>query len=200
MLTKTKLMTNANEERDELVEDVTEDETYEADTTTEDDGDATEESETAETSEETVTISKSDYDKIRREAAAAARLRGKGKESGKENSRESTQSYDQDLIARTFLAAQAGINDPEVQDEALRLAKKFDMPIDQAMKDADIEMRVKNLQKQQQAKAGIAGGNGAGGVKSRSVEQYTNEFRKTGKLPDDPRLVSKILDELTKKK
>ena len=198
MLTKTKLMTNANEEREELVEDVTEDETYEADTTAEDGGDEAEESETTETSEETVTISKSDYDKIRREAAAAARLRGKGKESGKENSKESTQGYDQDLIARTFLAAQSGIQDPEVQDEALRLAKKFDMSIDQAMKDADIAQRVKNLQKQQQAKAGVAGGNGAGGVKSRSVEQYTNEFRKTGKLPDDPRLVSKILDELTK--
>jgi hypothetical protein len=189
-------MTNANEEREELVEDVTEDETYEADTSTEDAGETSEESATEDADEETITINKSDYDKIRREAAAAARLRGKGKESGKE----STQGYDQDLIARTFLAAQAGINDPDVQDEALRLAKKFDMPIDQAMKDADIEMRVKNLQKQKLAKAGIAGGNGAGGVKPRSVEQYTNEFRKTGKLPDDPRLVSKILDELTKKK
>jgi len=196
-------MLNANEEvRDEeLQEDVTEEEdTYEADTTTGDDGDETEESETEDASEETVTISKSDYDKIRREAAAAARLRGKGKESGKDSSKESTQSYDQDLIARTFLAAQAGINDPEVQDEALRLAKKFDMPIDQAMKDSDIAQRVKNLQKQQIAQKGINGSQGAGSVKPRSVEQYTNEFKKTGKLPDDPRLVSKILDELTKKK
>jgi hypothetical protein len=194
-------MLNANEEgREELVEDVTEEETYEADTTTEDDGEESEESETEDASEETVTISKSDYDKIRREAAAAARLRGKGKESGKKDSEESTQGYDQNLIARTFLAAQAGINDPDVQDEALRLAKKFDMPIDQAMKDSDIAQRVKNLQKQQLAKTGIAGSNGAGGVKSRSIEQHTNEFKKTGKLPDDPRLVSKILDELTKKK
>jgi hypothetical protein len=190
-------MTNANQE--ELV-DVTEDETYEADTTTEDGGDETEESKTTETSEETVTISKSDYDKIRREAAAAARLRGKDKKSGKEDSQETTQGYDQELIARTYLAAQAGIQDPEVQDEALRLAKKFDMPIDQAMRDSDIAQRVKNLQRQQIAKAGITGGNGAGGVKSRSVEQHTNEFRKTGKLPDDPKLVSQILDELTKKK
>jgi hypothetical protein len=194
-------MLNANEEvQDELAEDVIEDKTYEADTTTEDDDAATEESETTDASEETVTISKSDYDKIRREASAAARLRGKGKESGKEASKESAPSYDQDLIARTYLAAQAGIQDPDVQDEALRLAKKFDMPIDQVMKDEDFALRVKNLQKQQLAKAGIAGGNGAGGVKARSVEHYTNEFRKTGKLPDDPRLVSKILDELTKKK
>lgn len=200
MLTKTKLMTNANEEQDQLVEEVTEDESYEADASTEDVGEESEESETVDASEETVTISKSDYEKIRREAAAAARLRGKDKKGGKEESKESTQGYDQDLIARTFLAAQAGINDPDVQDEALRLAKKFEMPIDQAMKDEDIALRVKNLQKQRQAQKGVAGANGAGGVKSRSVEQYTNEFKKTGKLPDDPRLVSKILDELTKKK
>jgi hypothetical protein len=192
-------MTNANEEEREVIVEE-EENTYETDTNTEETTKEPEESETESVAEETVTINKSDYDKIRREAAAAARLRGKGKESGKEDSKESPQGYDQDLIARTFLAAQSGINDPDVQDEALRLAKKFDMKIDEAMKDSDISTRIKNLQKQKMAQKGVAGVNGAGGAKPRGIEHYVQEFKRTNKLPDDPRLVSKILDELVKKK
>jgi hypothetical protein len=192
-------MLNANEEEvrsEDLEANDTEDET------TSDTEEATEESEESETespAEETVTLSKSDYDKIRRGAAAAARLRGKGKESGKEDSKESAPSYDQDLIARTFLAAQASITDPEVQDEALRLANKFGMKIDEALKDTDIASRLQTLQKQQVAKRGVAGGNGAGSAKPKGIEYHVAEYRRTNKLPDDPRLVSEILDELVKK-
>jgi hypothetical protein len=189
-------MLNANEEEvqsEDLEANDTEDETT-SDTT--EATEESEESETESTDEETVTLSKSDYDKIRREAAAAARLRGKGKESGKEDS---APSYDQDLIARTFLAAQAGIQDPDVQDEALRLAKKFDMKIDEALKDTDIATRLQTLQKQQVAKRGVAGSNGAGSAKPKGIEYHVAEYRKTGNLPNDPRLVSKILDELVKK-
>jgi hypothetical protein len=193
MLTKTKLMTNAEEEvRDE---EVTE-ETYEDTSDTEDVGEESEESTTEEDAPEVVTVPRDEYERLKRGLARKARLESKGK--GKESGEESSQGYDQDLIARTFLAAQAGVTDPDVQDEALRLANKFGMKIDQAMKDPDIATRLKNLQKQKQTQAGIAGNGGVNVGKQRSIEQYTAEFKRTGKLPDDPKLVSKILDELTK--
>jgi hypothetical protein len=186
---KTKLMTNANEETQDVI-----DETYET-------GETTEESETEQVAEETVTLAKDEYERLKRGLARKARIESRieGKSKDKGDSKESEGSYDQNLIARTFLAAQAGVTDPDVQDEALRLANKFGMKIDQAMKDPDISTRLKNLQKQKQTQAGIAGNGGVNVGKPRSVEQYTAEYRKTGKLPDDPRLVSKILDELTKK-
>jgi hypothetical protein len=195
MLTKTKLMTNANEEvRDE---EVTEEETYESNTDTEETGEATEESEAEQADEEVVTIPKDEFERLKRGLARKARIESKGKDKG--DSKESEGGYDQDLISRTFLAAQAQIVDPDVQDEALRLANKFGMKIDQAMKDPDIATRLKNLQKQKQIQAGISGNGGVNVAKPRSIDQYTAEYKKTGKLPDDPRIVSKILDQLTKK-
>lgn len=194
MLIKTKLMTNANEEARE--EEVIEEETYETASSEGETEETTEEQASSDDAEETVTISKSDYERIQRGLARKARIESKGKE--KSTSEEGV-GLDHDLISRTFLAAQAGITDADVQDEALRLANKFGMKIDQAIKDPDISTRIKNLQKQKQTQAGIAGGSGNAAGKPRSIEQYTAEFKKTGKLPDDPRLVSKILDELTKK-
>lgn len=188
---KTKLMTNANEE--EVQAEDNQEDTYETDTSTEDVGETTEESETIDVAEETVTINKSDYEKLQRGLARKARIESKEKQDS------NPQAFDQDLISRTYLAAQAGVTDPEVQDEALRLANKFGMKIDQAMRDPDISTRLKNLQRQKQTQAGIAGNGGQNVAKPRSIEHYVAEFKKTNKLPDDPKLVSKILDELTKK-
>lgn len=187
-------MTNANEE---VQEEAVIEETYETDTDSEETGDEPEESAPEQVAEEVVTIPKDEFERLKRGLARKARIESKGKD--KADSQESEGGYDQDLISRTFLAAQAQIIDPDVQDEALRLANKFGMKIDQAMKDPDIATRLKNLQKQKQTQAGIAGNGGVNVAKPRSIEQYTAEYKKTGKLPDDPRLVSKILDELTKK-
>lgn len=190
-------MTNDNKEvRDE---EVTQDE-YETDTSSEEVEETTEESTTEDAGtedDEQVTISRADYEKLQRGLARKARIEGKGK--GKENAKEDEGGYDHDLISRTYLAAQAGVTDAEVQDEALRLANKFGMKIDQALRDPDISTRLKNLQKQRQAQAGIAGNGGQNTAKPKSTEQYVAEFNKTGKLPDDPKLVTKILDALTKK-
>lgn len=196
-------MSNANEEVQNQEEEVIEEEQeYESGNNEEETEETTEESPSTDDGDETVTLSKSDYDRLQRGLARKARLEGKGKESGKQDSKESsknsTEGYDQDLISRTYLAAQAGITDPDIQDEALRLSEKFGMKIDQAMKDSDISSRLQNLQKQKQTQAGVSGNGGQTVAKPRSIEQYTNEFKKTGKLPDDPKLVSKILDQLTK--
>ena len=196
-------MINANEEvRDEVIEEEEEEEeeeineTYETDTNTRETEETTEEQASDDAEPETVTLGKDEYERLKRGLARKARIESKGKD--KESSQESEGGYDQDLIARTFLAAQAGITDPDVQDEALRLAKKFDMKIDQAMKDADVSTRLKNLQKQKQTQASISGNGGVNVGKPRSIDHYTAEYKKTGKLPDDPRIVSKILDAITK--
>jgi actin-related protein len=189
-------MTNVIDEAQTVEEEVTEEEHDTATDTTED-SEATEEQEASEDASETVTIPKRDFDRLKASLAKKARLESKAK--GKDDTQESTQGYDQDLIARTFLAAQAGVTDRDVQDEALRLANKFDMKIDQAMQDPDISTRLKNLQKQKQIQSGIAGNGGVNTGKPKSIDQYTAEFNKTGKLPDDPRIVSQILDQLTKK-
>lgn len=190
-------MTNVNEEETVVAEEEVTEEDNETETSTTEDTEATEEQEATEDAPETVTIPKRDFDRLKASLAKKARIESKGKD--KEDSKESSEGYDQDLIARTYLAAQAGVTDAEVQDEALRLANKFGMKIDQAMRDPDISTRLKNLQKQKQTQAGIAGNGGVNTGKPKSIDQYTAEFNKTGKLPDDPRIVSKILDQLTKK-
>lgn len=194
-----KTMTNANQEEMNQEEEVTQDE-YETDTSTGEVEETAEESEALDAGEETddtVTISKSDYEKLQRGLARKARIESKGK--GKESSQESEGNYDQDLISRTYLAAQIGVTDADIQDQALEMAKKMNMKLPEAAKDSFFMDRIKHLQKQKQTQAGIAGNGGQNTAKPKSVDSYVAEFNKTGNLPDDPRLVSKILDALTKK-
>ena len=113
-------MLNANEEEVVLEDNTQEDETGD------DAGDSAEESkeqsteeENTDDSDETVSISKIELDKLRREAFAAKRLRdrkGKNEEASKEGSEEST-SFDKEMIERTFIAVHAKVDDPEAQDE-----------------------------------------------------------------------------------
>jgi len=188
-------MTNVNDETQDqnVIEETHENTSTEGETET-----TAEQQETTDDAGETVTIPKQDFDRLKASLAKKARLESKGKKDSTDSNQDNPQGYDQDLIARTYLAAQAGVTDPEVQDEALRLANKFGMKIDQAMRDADISTRLNNLQKQKQTQAGIAGNGGQNVGKPKSIDQYLAEFKKTNALPDDPRLVSKILDALTK--
>jgi hypothetical protein len=190
-------MTNAQEERNE--EEVINNDNDFTETTTE----TTEESESQDTgpeADETVTLSKSDYDKLQRELAANARLRKEAKErkqakEGGEKSEEGT-SLDRDLIDRTYLAAQAGVKDMDVQDEALRLAKKFGMSVVEALKDPDISSRLENLQKKKKAQAAVAGSTGGAKVANKGMDYYLAEFKRNGSLPDDPKIVAKMMDHL----
>lgn len=194
-------MTNA-EERDVDTNNEEETSDYES---TETQSETTEESESESArpeADETITLSKSDYDKLQREVAANARLRKqikergeKGSEKGSEKSEESPQ-LDRDLIDRTYLAAQAGVKDMDVQDEALRLAKKFDMSIVEALKDPDISARLENLQRKKKAQAAVAGATGGAKSANKGMEHYLAEFRSKGTLPDDPKIVAKMMDYL----
>lgn len=174
-------MPNANEEeRDDLEVTDTEDEPQNADT----DGDeASEESQGEETSDDTIQVSRSEYEKLKRESFAAKRLREKPSHKDGETSKESGSQLDQELIARTFLAAQAGIVDKEVQSEAMRLANKFGMNIAEAMDDPDISTRLKNLQKQKETQKAIAKGTGGSATRTKDVQYYLTYFKQHNDFP-----------------
>jgi hypothetical protein len=188
-------MTNANEEM--MQEEVIENENESTETTTETTEESESESNESQT-DETVTLSKSDYDKLKREVAANARLREKAKASSEksDDKGEEGSQLDRDLIDRTYLAAQAGVKDMDVQDEALRLAKKFGMSVVEALKDSDILSRLENLQKKKKAQAAIAGGTGGAKVANKGMDYYLAEFKNKGTLPDDPKIVAKMMDHL----
>jgi hypothetical protein len=165
-------------------------------------GTSSEESEESGSAEETsdvdeqVTISKSELDKLRRESFAAKRLReGKGKEGSKE-SNEKGSDYDKEMIERTFIAVHGKIEDSEVQDEAIRLARKFDMSVPDAMKDPDIKLRLDNLQKQKKARQAIAGQTGSAKNNNRGVDYHVEQYKTKGILPNDPAIIAKVLDKL----
>jgi hypothetical protein len=187
-------MTNANEE------EVTLNENESTETTTE----ATEEFESqtsgaeADEADETVTLNRADYEKLQREIAANARLRKEAKERSQksDDKGEESSQLDRDLIDRTYLAAQAGVKDMDVQDEALRLAKKFGMSVVEALKDPDISSRLENLQKRKKAQAAIAGSTGGAKVANKGMDYYVSEFKNKGTLPDDPKIVAKMMDYL----
>lgn len=175
-------MTNADQqEENNVVEEVTE-ETYEPQETADDSGEASEESHSEETSEDTIEVSRAEYEKYKREAFAAKRLREKRTEGSKESG-QTAPSLDQELISRTFLAAQAGITDKEVQNEALRLAQKFGMNIAEALDDADVMTRIKNLQKQKQTQQAIAKQTGGSATRTKDISYYLTHFKQHGDFP-----------------
>lgn len=190
-------MTNANEEETILEDNEMEDETGT------DVGDSNQESEeqgseeeSGETDDETVTISKSELDKLRRESFAAKRLReGKTKKSGEESSKE-TQDFDKEMIERTFIAVHAKVDDPEVQDEVIRLARKWDMTVADAVKDPDIKLRIENLQKQKKARQAVAGQTGSAKNNNRGIDYHVEQYKTKGVLPNDPVAIAKVLEKL----
>lgn len=154
------------------------------------------EEEGGEDNEETVSISKSELDKLRRESFAAKRLREKkSPESSKENSKE-TQEFDTEMIERTFIAVHAKVDDPEAQDEVIRLARKFGMSVTDAVKDPDVKMRIENLQKQKKARQAVAGQTGSGKNNNRNIDYHVEQYKTKGVLPSDPSTVAKILEKM----
>lgn len=191
-----KTMSNANEE-ETLLDNDTDDESTDTDgTSREESEESGSTEETTDDAEETVTISKSELDKLKRESFAAKRLReGKGKEGSKESSKEG-QEFDQEMIERTFIAVHAKVDDIDAQDEVIRLARKFDMSVKDAVKDPDILLRIENLQRQKKARQAIAGNTGSAKSNNRGVDYYVEQYKTKGTLPSDPAIVAKILDKL----
>ena len=128
------------------------------------------------------------YEEERQARERAERAIEKNKRKAKESKpqeQESNSNYDQELVNRTYLAAQADIKDRDVQDEALRLADKFGMSIAKAMDDPDISTRLKNMQKQKQSEAAIAKTTGGSQRTTKDVDFYVTYFNKHGDFPAD---------------
>lgn len=188
-------MINANDEEVMLEDNLEEDESGN------DEGDSSEESEEQGHEEEggdddgeTVTISKSEHEKLLRERFAAKRLREKKDDKGGKESTET--EFDKEMIERTFIAVHGKIESPEIQDEAIRLARKFGMSVPDAMKDPDIKTRLDNLQKQAKARQAIAGQTGSGKNNNRGIDYHVEQYKTKGVLPSDPSTIAKILEKM----
>ena len=141
------------------------------------------------------------YEEERQARERAERAIEKNKRKAKESKpqeQESNSNYDQELVNRTYLAAQADIKDRDVQDEALRLADKFGMSIAKAMDDPDISTRLKNMQKQKQSEAAIAKTTGGSQRSTKDVDYYVSYFNKHGDFPADTpsSMIAKVTGKL----
>lgn len=193
------MQTNAEErDLDTSTEDLpANDENDETRSTTDESSEVPEEQETGSTSNEddSVSVSRSELEKLRREAAAAKRLREKNREGGQENRKETPQ-YDQELIERTFLASMAGISDPDVQDEALKMGKKLGMTVTELVKDDFFKERIAFLQKQKVAKRSIDNGKSGSATQQKGVDYWVKKYKQDGSMPDDPKILAKMMDVL----
>lgn len=154
------------------------------------------EKETGEDDSETVTISKSELDKLRRESFAAKRLREKKATEGSKEGSEKGADFDKEMIERTFIAVHAKVDDPDAQDEVIRLARKFDMSVADAVKDPDIKQRIENLQKQKKVRQAVAGQTGSAKNNNRGVDYHVEQYKTRGVLPSDPSMIAKVLEKL----
>ena len=188
-------MINANEEEVLEVNDIDNDEG----TDSQEAPDVSEEQEmdTDSAEDESVSVSRTEYDKLRREAAAAKRLREKGREGGKENrGKEASPQYDQELIERTYLASMGGINDPDIQDEALKMARKLNMTVTELVKDEFVKDRLAFLQKQKVARRAVDKGSTGSTTQQKGVDYWVKKYKQDGSMPSDPKVLSQMLDRL----
>lgn len=189
------MQTNAHEEEVLEVNDTDNDEG----TDSQEAADVSEEQEVESdsTEDESVSVSRTEYDKLRREAAAAKRLREKGRESGEKSSgKEARPQYDQELIERTYLASMGGINDPDIQDEALKMARKLNMTVTELVKDEFVKDRLAFLQKQKVARRAVEKGSTGSATQQKGVEYWVKKYKQDGSMPSDPKILSQMMDRL----
>jgi hypothetical protein len=178
----------ANDEQDDQgLSDGDDSQTSEEQTLSEDDG-------------ETISVNKDEYAKLQREAAAAKRLRER-KESSKESSESSTQGLDKTLIEQVerLTLANAGFTNADIQDEALRLAKKLNQPVHELVRDPDIKKILAAKQKSKEAQRSVAGGTGGATATNKGLDYYVTQYKQKGILPEDSKLIAQIVDALAKK-
>ena len=122
------------------------------------------------------------------------------KEQAKENgSKEEGVATNSELVERTFLSAN-GIKDREVQDEVMRLAKKFDIPVDEAMDDSDIKVRAEALIKKKAATKSVAQGTGGAAARTKGVAWHKAYFEKHGDFAAGAKneMIAKVTEALAK--
>ena len=118
-------------------------------------------------------------EEIKQPKAEKAKLKEGRKES---DSKESQVATNSELVERTYLSAN-GIKDKDVQNEVIRLAKKFDMSVDQALDDTDIKQRASVMIKKKEAARAVAKSTGGASSSKKTPSYYADFFRKNGDFP-----------------
>lgn len=90
-----------------------------------------------------------------------------------------------EIMAKAFLAATYDIKEPDAQEEALRLADKFDMTVDELMEDDDYRDRVSSIQKKVVNKRKVAASSGNAATSRRGAEYAAEYFKKNNSFPKD---------------
>jgi hypothetical protein len=194
------MQTNADErdlttETEDLVANDTADETgNEAEASFE----ASDDADTGATDEETVSVSRAEYAKLQREAAAAKRLRERREKGDQESREEGSANLDKAFIEQVerLTLSQAGITDPDVQDEALRLAKKLGMNAVQVSRDNDIKSILAAKQKAKVAQKSVASSQAAAASQNKGVDYWVAKYQRDGSLPEDRKILAQLMDKL----
>ena len=70
------------------------------------------------------------------------------------------------------------------------------MTVVEALKDDDISSRLENLQKKKKAQQAVAGSTGGAKNTQKGMDYYVAQFKQNGTLPDDPKIVARMMDHL----
>ena len=88
-----------------------------------------------------------------------------------------------DMMAKAYLAATHDIKESDAQDEAIRLADKFEMSVDELMEDSDYRDRIRNVQKQVVQRRKVASGTGGSAQRKKDAAYVADFFQKNGSWP-----------------
>ena len=128
------------------------------------------------------------------------RWKSRLKEGGKESdSKEGKVVSNSELVERTYLAAN-GYKDKDVQNEIMRLAKKFDMQVNDALDDFDIKQRADSLMKKKEAAKAVAKSTGGATSSKKTPQNVADYFREKGDFPSyaTQEMIAKATDILAK--
>lgn len=113
------------------------------------------------------------------------RLKEENRKARKEGSLSSSST---DMMAKAFLAATYDIKESEAQEEALRLADKFDTTVDELMEDFDYRDKILRMQKSIINQRKVAASSGNAAARKKGAEYAAEYFKKHNEFPKDASL------------
>lgn len=178
-------MTDKNEEQRE-------DELEEEETVTEDEEESQVEDTESDEDEQSEEEEEEDIDWKERALKAEKVIEMKKKEAKKKR-KESKSSDDDVILARL---ESRGVMEKEDQEYVLKYANVEGISPIEALNESLVQDKLSHFEKKRKSKAASkAPGNRTGGS-SDDVDKWVRRYKKDGSLPDNPRLVSQVLDKL----
>lgn len=99
-----------------------------------------------------------------------------------ERTGKATQSTD--IMAKAFLASTYDIKESDAQDEAIRLADKFDMSIDELMEDPDYRDKISSIQKRIVNQRKVSANTGGASQRKKDASYVADYFKKNQTFPE----------------